>query len=98
MKFFFGLLLLCLVGCTRYNDPSVMARNATAISGEGEYIGALPDGRKIHRYCIDMGDSHDHWLYVTNGSITINRDEKNGKHTNNHVDVIIDGVHYTPAR
>lgn len=75
-----------------------MTANKTTLAGSGEYIGTLPDGRKIVRYKLDMGSNiHDHWIYVTEGSITINRTESHGKSSSNHVDVIIDGVKYQPV-
>lgn len=91
------LILCSLFGCTAHNDPTVMAINKTTLAGSGEYVGTLPDGRKIVRYQIDMGDTHDHWIYVTDGSIAINRTETHGKSSSNHVDVIIDGVKYRPV-
>lgn len=99
MKALFGLFLVFAVGCTAHNDPAVMATNATTLSGAGEPVGTLPDGRRIVRYRLEMGsNTKDHWVYITDNTITINREERHGKHTNNHVDVIVDGVHYTPAR
>ncbi len=100
MKLLFGLLLLmCVVGCTEPNDPAVMAENKTRLAGPGIEVGTLPDGRKIVRYQINMGSgTSDHWIYVTTGSITINREEQHDDSRETHVEVIIDGVHYTPAR
>lgn len=81
-----------------HDDPTVMATNKAALAGSGEYVGTLPDGRKIVRYQLEMGDNlHNHWIYVTDGSITINRTESHGKTSSNHVDVIIDGVKYLPV-
>jgi len=100
MKYIFCLFVFSLLfvecGCTTRNDPTVVKANEATLAGSGEAVGTLPDGRKVVRYRIEMGDSHDHWLYVTDGSITINRSQSNGKTTSNHVDVIIDGVKYTP--
>lgn len=96
-------LILCfalcfLLGCTAHNDPTVMTTNKATLAGSGEYVGTLPDGRKIVRYQLEMGSNlHNHWIYVTDGSITLNRTEPNGKTSSNHVDVIIDGVKYLPV-
>jgi len=103
MKFFILCLCLALVGCADRNDASVVATNKATLSGNGETVGTLPDGRVITRYRIDMGSgpgSHDHWVYVTNGSISINRNEQSGKTTYNEVQVILDGQRYnlTPSK
>lgn len=93
-----GFAFCIIVGCTQHNDPTVMATNKAILGTSGEYVGTLPDGRKIVRYRLEMGDNiHDHWVYVTEGSITINRTENHGKTRSNHVDVIIDGVKYAPV-
>lgn len=97
-KLILCLTLCSLLGCTAHNDPTVMATNKTTLAGSGEYVGTLPDGRKIVRYQLEMGSNiHNHWIYVTDGSITINRTETHGKSSSNHVDVIIDGVKYRPV-
>ena len=71
MKKFILLLLMLVGGCTKYNDPTVMANNKARLSQNGEYVGTLPDGRKVVRYCIEMGDAiGNHWIYVTEGSTT----------------------------
>lgn len=97
-KLLIAFCLIGLAGCTQYNDPTVMATNKATLETSGEYVGTLPDGRRIVRYRLEMGDNiHDHWVYVTEGSITINRTENHGKTSSNHVDVIIDGVKYAPV-
>lgn len=97
-KLLLAFCMIGLVGCApEHNDPTVMATNKSTLGTSGEYVGTLPDGRKIVRYEIEMGRKHNHWVYVTEGSITINRTENHGKTSSNHVDVIIDGVKYAPV-
>ena len=91
--------MIFFVGCTStsHSDPQIMSLNKTTLSRSGEDVGTLPDGRKVVRYEIEMGSSiHNHWLYVVDGSITVNRAERQGKGLANHVDVIIDGTRYEP--
>jgi hypothetical protein len=57
-----------------------MALNKANLSKAGEEVGVLPDGRRVIRYEIEMGSNiHNHWLYVVDGSITVNRTESHGK-------------------
>ena len=92
------LLLLCLFcGCSNYDDPEVKLRNKAMLSQGGEFIGELPDGRKVSRYYISMGNqSSAHWIYVTDGSITVNHEVRTGKTSHNEVQVLIDGIKYAP--
>lgn len=92
--FFF---VLSAVGCVQPNDPTVMSNNKATLAGDGEEIGTLPDGRKLVRYRLQMGSQNDHWVYVTNNTITINHTEQHGKTSSNHTEVIIDGVIYQPV-
>lgn len=79
------------IGCTFRNDPQIISLNKNNLSGHGEYIGTLPDGRKVNRYEIEMGSGvPNHWLYVTDGSITVNRTVRQGKTSVNQVDIIIE--------
>jgi hypothetical protein len=97
-KLFLILFCLLIAGCgTPHNDPAIMAQNRVTLSGKGEQVGTLPDGREIRRYYINMGKLHDHWIYVTNDTITINRTISQGKTTFNHVSVIINGIEYKPV-
>ena len=90
-----SILVLVCVGCTSHTDPSVIALNKANLAKAGEEVGILPDGRRVVRYELEMGDRlHNHWLYVVDGSITVNRTEKHGKTSANHTDVIIDGIKY----
>jgi major membrane immunogen (membrane-anchored lipoprotein) len=91
------LISLCLLsGCSQYNSPEVMSKNRLTLSGPGETVGTLPDGRRVSRYEIDMGaDMHDHWIYVVDGSITKNVTVSNGKSSSNTVEVMVDGVKYS---
>lgn len=86
-----------------FNDPTVVSYNKQQLSGPGEEIGVLPDGRKLVRYQVSMGRNnlgtyyHPHWVYVIDNSITINREIQEGKTTTNHVEVIVDGIFYKPV-
>lgn len=76
MKLIFAFLIVLICGCKDSNDPRVIKNNKLTLSQNGEEIGILPDGRKVFRYRIDMGDYHsDHWIYVVEKSITVNREE-----------------------
>jgi uncharacterized protein YcfL len=87
--------LLFVVGCTSHDDPTVMYKNKTTLSKSGEEVGVLPDGRRVVRYELEMGSNiHNHWLYVVDGTITINHTESHGKTTANHVHVVIEGQKY----
>lgn len=96
-------LCLFLIGCEDENAPATKAKNKQTLSGKGEVIGVLPDDREVIRYEISMGESRQsHWIYIVKGGnstgtmITTNHlgGEKNAQ---NRVDVIIDGVQYTPV-
>jgi hypothetical protein len=92
------ILALCLSGCGRvsYKDPETKAVNKLRLSKDGEEIGVLPDGRKVTRYVISMGklplgdNCSPHWIYVVEGSVSVNFETKDGKHIENHVQVIVD--------
>lgn len=95
------LLVLLLAGCgdTRNaDDPTVLKEQAEALAKEGEVVGRLPDGREILRYRIERGMSHDHYIYITGNTITVNRDVPSGKTSYNHVEVFIDGIPYVPKQ
>ncbi len=97
MKKLFSIVVfsLFLFGCAGRNDPEVLKENRTTLSGEGEPVGTLLDGRKVVRYPINMGATHNHWLYVVDGSVTVNHTRTTGKNSSaNFVEVIIDGVKY----
>jgi hypothetical protein len=92
------ILALCLSGCGRvsYKDPETKAVNKERLSKNGEEIGALPDGRKVTRYEISTGklplgdDCPPHWIYVVEGSVSVNFETKEGKQIVNNVQVIVD--------
>ena len=97
MKMSIVLLVLCLVGCgcVNHNDPKIMSENKTTLATAGQEVGVLPDGRKVIRYEIDMGISHNHWIYVTDGSISMNHTVSvDDDSTTNEVQVIIEGKKY----
>lgn len=93
----FILCSVMLIGCqTAYNDPVVVEQNRITLSGVGESVGTLPDGRKVVRYEIEMGSNLNHWIYVAENTITVNHTETHGKTTANHTEVIIDGKVFVP--
>ena len=95
LKFLALLALLPLVGCTDSTSPEVVAVNAQTLSGDGTYMGTLPDGRNVVRYIISRGDAgYDHYVYVTNGSTTVNTRVPAGKTTRPQVTVLINGECY----
>ncbi len=95
-----GVSSLVLVGCTPANDPTVRAANRGHLSGEGEYIGTFKDKRSLHRYYINNGSAHAHYVYVVrteNGveqEKSINYEVSQGKTTRTETIVVIDGVEY----
>lgn len=80
-----SLLALALAGCS---DDSYIKNRAT-LSGPGQYVGTLPDGREVRRYLIENPVIHDHWLYVAGRDLTVNHDESSGKTTYNAVEAFI---------
>ena len=87
------LILTTLIGCTKYNDPAIMASNKKELAGLGEDVGILPDGRHVSRYELDMGDtSPRHWLYVVDRSDSTTLNVTDNKQ--HHVEVMIDGQTY----
>lgn len=91
-----SVLMLSCVGCDiSHTDPSVMALNKANLAKSGEEVGVLPDGRRVVRYELEMGSNkYNHWLYVVDGSITVNRTVTNGNTSANHTSVIIDDIKY----
>ena len=92
------LLFLLFLGCDDVSESDLSIKNEKTLKRGGEYVGTLPDGRKITRYEIDRGCcKHNHWIYIVSGSISINSTETIGKTTHNSVQVIIDGIEYFPT-
>lgn len=92
-------LAILLVGCGEVdrNHPSIVAINQQTLSGKGEEVGVLPDGRKIVRYGLHMGTNHHpHWVYVVDNVFTHNSEISQGKTTVNQTEVVINGVTYIP--
>lgn len=91
------LFLLILIGCgPDRNSPEVILLNKNVLSGPGEEVGILQDGRKIVRYEIEMGaNTRNHFVYITNDVITVNHVESHGKVSHNHVEVFIDNQKYS---
>ena len=67
MKTLFAIMLVLLVGC-----GETPGERTAGWSGGGEYMGQLPDGRKVYCYRIDRGVGQVHYLYLTQGGSTVN--------------------------
>lgn len=105
MRIVILMILSLSVGCGEIsrNHPTVLAENQQTLSGKGEEVGVLPDGRKVVRYRLDMGkheiiptERNPHWVYVVDNVVTLNHEVSQGKTTANQTEVIINGVTYTP--
>jgi hypothetical protein len=89
-------LIVCLflfVGCSEPKiEPSMIDLNKKSLSSDGEFVGTLKDGRKLIRYEISMGKyKHTHWVYVVDGSTSVNYLVNRGKNnTSNETMVFID--------
>ncbi len=92
MKLLASVLCLALLGCADMDSPEVVALNKASLSGNGKYVGTLPDGRAVRMYEIDRGDNPTHYLYVAGDDVTINRTEGKTRPT----EVVIDGLKYIP--
>lgn len=93
VRLLFCALVFVMFGCTKYDSPSVVRENRENLAGPGFSVGALPDGRNVVRYRIDMGNANDHWIYVVDGTATVsqNHEAQSGKTSYNAVQVVIDG-------
>ncbi len=92
-----------LIGCNQldissYHEANLKRHkdyNINSLSQGGEEVGVLPDGRKIIRYSVLLpSTSHDasqHYIYVVDGSVTLNRRVSVGKYSHNEVTVLLDG-------
>jgi hypothetical protein len=102
-KFSFVILAILSVGCmVKPYDPGVVAYNKQHLSGEGDEIGTLPDGRKVIRYELSRGDYPSHTIYIVDATntVTVNRPEKSGKNYINRAEavIIINGVRFVPEQ
>jgi hypothetical protein len=85
VMFAFGLCLGC--GGSNSQILSKIAHdNASELSGGGEDIGTLTDGRKIVRYEVKRFKSEavikgvdTHYVYVVDGSVSVNSEVPVGK-------------------
>jgi hypothetical protein len=98
-KLIYCLFFLCaIVGCEaaqreieakKLEDAQKLEDfNRNELSKEGTEIGALPDGRKVVRYCVYSrccGGCFDgeHYIYVISGSNTVNRSKREVKKIEN---------------
>ena len=70
-----ALAIVVLSGCG--NSPSQHTANWKNC---GEYMGTLPDGRKVYCYEIERNMA-THWLYVIENGDEVSVSFKQGKHT-----------------
>ena len=63
---------LLTVACD--DSDAVSHSNQVNLSGDGELIGVLKDGRKVHRYAVKRVNESTHYIYVvpSGGSVTEN--------------------------
>lgn len=82
-----------IVAC---DDPAtVSATNKVNLSGDGEEIGTLKDGRKVVRFAVERPNDHTHYVYVvSDGSSVTENHLEGGKHKTNKATVVIDGKEY----
>ncbi len=91
-----------LIGCNQsdissYREANLKSHkdyNINSLSQGGEEVGVLPDGRKVIRYSVLLPstspDASQHYIYVVDGSVTLNRRVSVGKYSHNQVTVLID--------
>lgn len=91
------LFLMIFTGCgPDRNSPEVILYNKNVLSGPGEEVGILQNGKKIIRYEIEMGvNERNHFVYMIDDVITVNHVESHGKVSYNHVEVFIDNQKYS---
>ena len=93
MKRMLALSLLLLAGCGGYDRD---AKNQAELSGKGQYVGTLPDGREVTRYEIEH-PGENHFIYVVSGSVSTNHEVKTDDTSRVYTEVVIDGIVYRPA-
>lgn len=93
MKYFILIFCLLLCGCEGPNNPNVLLRQRETLSQEGQFVGKLPDGRKVYRWELDRGTAHNHFIYVVDDTVTLNQtiDDTVGENhtTHNQVEVTV---------
>lgn len=91
------LALTCLLvfTCGCRTSEEMDASNKSILSGEGEDVGMLPDGRHVTRYKLECMGTSSHYIYVVpdTGSVSTNRHVPK---TEKRVEVIINGEKYVP--
>ena len=92
MKSLIVISLLCMsfVGCA--SDKEVLRINNSTLSGDGELVGTFKDGRELRRYEIYRSGTHNHFVYIVDNVVTINRTVNQGKTNSHKVDVFINGT------
>ncbi len=90
------LLALSVLALTACDDPAIVnATNKTQLSGDGEEIGTLKDGRKVVRFAVDRVNERTHYVYVvSDGSSVTENHSTGGKHPKTETTVVIDGKEY----
>lgn len=97
-KMFIVACVLLTFGCVGCSPSEADLKkwekyNIDSLSKNGEEVGVLPDGRKVIRYSVAMPSSwskaDQHFIYVVDGSVTMNREIQNGKYTKQETTVLI---------
>lgn len=85
---------LIFSACNSTKKPfNVVEENKQSLAGDGEFVGTLKDGRKLTRYEIINHPYriNSHWIYVIDGSISVNYNIHHAKNiTRNETVVILD--------
>lgn len=91
-KILLTFVVFSLIGCTGPDDDIVKVMNKSHLSGKGDYMGTLPDGRDVTRYRIDRGNMNSHYIYIVPDSQSTSMNIAGGNKGNNNItSVIIDG-------
>jgi len=99
-KWFIVVCMLLTFGCVGCSPSEADVKkwkkyNIDSLSKNGEEVGVLPDGRKVIRYSVVSPPSwprrepDHHFIYVVDGSVTMNREVQNGKYTKQETTVLI---------
>ena len=100
-KSWFSVFLISgFIGCgdvSSYREANLKKHkdyNITSLSKGGEEVGVLPDGRKLIRYSVVVPSTwsteDEHFVYVVDKTVTVNRSVRVGKGKKNEATVFID--------
>lgn len=81
---------LIFSACDSTEKPfNIIEENKQSLVGDGEFVGTLKDGRKLIRYKIINNRANSHWVYVIDGSISVNYNIHSGKNNTRNETVVI---------